>query len=94
MRSKDFISALADKSGNTFANTQQMLQIIVQSLTSKFEAGENVSITGFGSFEIKKRSERVIVNPVTNSKMLVPPKLVLSFKAAKNTKTKLNSEVK
>ena len=79
MRSKDFISALADKSGNTFANTQQMLQTIVQSLTSKFEAGENVSITGFGSFEIKKRSERVIVNPVTNSKMLVPPKLVLSL---------------
>ena len=94
MRSKDFISALADKSGNTFANTQQMLQTIVQSLTSKFEAGENVSITGFGSFEIKKRSERVIVNPVTNSKMLVPPKLVLSFKAAKNPKTKHNSEVK
>ena len=56
-----------------------------------FEAGENVSLTGFGTFEVKKRMERVVVNPSTGMRMLVPPKLVLGFKPNASIKEKLKN---
>ena len=39
-----------------------------------------MTIARLGSFDVKKRLERIIVNPGTKQRMLVPPKLVLSFK--------------
>ena len=43
-------------------------------------------MVGFGTFEVKKRLERVMVNPSTGLRMLVPPKLVLNFKPAATIK--------
>ena len=40
-------------------------------------------------FETKKKMERVIVNPSTGQRMLVPPKLVLNFKPNQTWKDKL-----
>ncbi len=51
-----------------------------------FEAGDPVPVVGFGTFEVKKRMERVMVNPSTGLRMLVPPKLVLNFKPAATIK--------
>jgi DNA-binding protein HU-beta/integration host factor subunit alpha len=39
-----------------------------------------VLIPAFGTFEVKKKLERIMVNPSTGQRMLVPPKLVLTFK--------------
>ena len=46
-------------------------------------------IPAFGTFEIKKRIERVVNNPSTGLKMLVPPKLILSFKPNASVKERL-----
>ena len=54
-----------------------------------FGEGEVVSIPSFGSFEVKKRLERVVVNPSSGVRMLVPPKLVLGFKPAASVKEQL-----
>jgi DNA-binding protein HU-beta/integration host factor subunit alpha len=45
-----------------------------------FQEGDSVLIPTFGTFEVKKKLERVMVNPSTGLRMLVPPKLVLNFK--------------
>ena len=37
-------------------------------------------LEGFGSFEVKKKAERISINPASKQRMLVPPKLVLSYK--------------
>ena len=54
-----------------------------------FDNGESVSVAGFGSFEVKKRLERIMVNPSTGQRMIVPPKLVLNFKPAASIKEEL-----
>ena len=48
-------------------------------------------LPNFGSFEVKKRLERIMVNPSTGQRMLVPPKLVLNFKPVASIKEKLKS---
>lgn len=41
---------------------------------------DSVSIQGFGTFEPRKKLERITVNPATGKRMLIPPRIVLTFK--------------
>ena len=80
MNNKEFIAQLAAKTGFTQADTQQMVQTVINEMKLHLEEGDTIQINGFGSFEIKKRMERIVVTPGTQQRMLVPPKLVLNFK--------------
>lgn len=57
-----------------------MVRSVIEHLSHNFDEGDSVQITGFGTFEVRKRLERIVINPATQQKMLVPPKLVLNFK--------------
>ena len=52
---------------------------------------DSVTLPGFGAFEPKKRLERVAVHPATGTKLLVPPKIVLSFRPATALKQKIRN---
>ena len=82
MNNKDFITALAKKTGKSKEQTQQLANAVISAMSDTFDGGDNVTIANFGTFEPKKRLERIIVNPSTGQRMLVPPKIVLNFKAA------------
>ena len=86
MNNKEFIAALAAKTGYTQDESQKMVKTVVDLMGKSFETGDPVSVIGFGTFEVKKRLERVMVNPSTGLRMLVPPKLVLNFKPAATIK--------
>ena len=68
-----------------------MVRTIVDAMTANFEEGDTVQVANFGSFEVKKRLERIVVNPGTKQRMLVPPKLVLSFKPVSAIKEDLKN---
>lgn len=89
MNNKEFIAALAARTGYTVADTQQMVRTIIDRMAQSFDDGDAVQAAGFGTFEVKKRLERVLVNPGTQQRMLVPPKLVLTFKPAASVKENL-----
>lgn len=89
MNNKDFIAALSVKEGLTTRDTQMLVNHLVAELTSQFENGSQLSVQNFGQFEVKKKLERVVVNPSTGQRMLVPPKLVLGFKASPNMKVRM-----
>ena len=91
MNNRDFIAELARRSGYTQVDTQKMVTCIVEEMGEHFESGAIVQINNFGTFEVKKRWERIIVNPSTQQRMLVPPKLVLNFKPAAAIKEELKN---
>lgn len=41
---------------------------------------DSVAIPSFGSFEPRKRAERVALHPTTGNRLLLPPKIVMSFR--------------
>jgi DNA-binding protein HU-beta len=90
MNNKQFIHELSNRTSYTLEDTQRMVYDMIDSMNEKFMEGEPVNVTGFGTFEVKKRMERVIVNPSTGQRMLVPPKLVLSFKPNASVREKIN----
>ena len=60
--------------------TQKMVNTLLDAMCDSFLADNAVQLPNFGMFEVKKKLERIMVNPGTGQRMLVPPKLVLSFK--------------
>ncbi len=89
MNNKDYISELADRTGNTKQMTQKMVLSVMDSLVSQVEEEDTVQIPLFGTFERKKRLERILTNPNSTKKMLVPPKLILSFRPATSWKSEI-----
>ena len=90
MNNKEYIAELAQQSGYTQTDTQKMVAAVIEQMGNSFEEGNSELIPNFGTFEVKKRLERIIVNPGTQQRMLVPPKLVLNFRPKESVKDKLN----
>lgn len=89
MNNKQFIAELARQTGFSQEDTQRLVRKVIDAMIAQFEEGELVSISDFGTFEVKKRLERVVVNPISKKRQLVPPKLVLVFRPADSVKEKL-----
>lgn len=89
MNNKEFISALSQKVGLTANETQNVVRTAVRGIVDMLCDDNSVMMSGLGSFEVKKRLERVIVNPSSGQKMLVPPKLVVNFKPLASLKEKI-----
>lgn len=89
MNNKEYITELARRSGYSQDNTQRMVRCVIESIATAFDEGDNVCVPDFGTFELKKRMERIVVNPSTGQRMLVPPKIVLSFKPSTSVKNKM-----
>lgn len=77
--------------GYTAQDTQKMVYQVVDAMVESFQEGNVVTMQNFGSFEVKKKLERIIVNPTTGQRMLVPPKLTLNFKISPTWKDKLKN---
>ena len=89
MNNKEFVSELAKRTGYTAKETSALMVGLTSEIATQLEEETTVSIVGFGNFEVKKKLERVVVNPSTKQRMLVPPKMVLSFKPSTILKEKL-----
>ena len=77
--------------GYTQDDTQKMVNTVIDSMNDSFQEGNVVAVPRFGTFEVKKRLERIVINPGTKQRMLVPPKLVLNFKPIAAIKEKLKN---
>lgn len=89
MNNKDFIAEVARRSGMTSKEASSLLATLVSEMSDKLEDGNIISVQNIGTFEVKKKQERVVTNPSTMQRMLVPPKLIINFKPASALKEKM-----
>ncbi len=80
---------MAERTGYTAKDTQKLVNNLVDAMADAFQEDNAVLVPNFGVFETKKKMERIMVNPSTGQRMLVPPKLVLNFKPNQSWKDKL-----
>ena len=88
MNNKEFTSELEERLGYTIKDTSELMNSLLSSMTQELEEGNVIAIQGFGSFEVKKKAERISINPASKQRMLVPPKLVLSYRPSNTLKDK------
>lgn len=89
MNNKEFIAELAERVGYTAKDTQKLATNLINAMADAFQEDNAVQVPNFGVFETKKKMERIMVNPSTGQRMLVPPKLVLNFKPSQTWKSQL-----
>lgn len=89
MNNKEFIADLATRLDEKAKETQRLASIFSTVFAESMEEGDSLSIQGFGTFEVKKKLERIVTNPTNKQRMLVPPKLALSFKPSNILKDKI-----
>lgn len=89
MNNKEFINELARHNEIKTADAQRWMNTLLSSMGDHFQEGDAVQLPNFGVFEVKKKLERIIINPSTGQRMLVPPKLTLAFKPTPQTKEKI-----
>lgn len=91
MNNKEYIAELSSRSGYTQADTQKLVKTVIDEMIRNLTEAEVISIPNFGVIEVKKRLERILVNPSTHQRMLVPPKLILNFRPIASLKEKLKN---
>ena len=89
MNNKEFINELARRNEMKAADAQAWMNTLLSAMGENFQEGNAMQLPNFGVFEVKKKLERVIINPSTGQRMLVPPKLTLAFKPTPQTKEKI-----
>ncbi len=89
MNNKEFIAELARRTKSSTKEAQQKMSALVQEITERLCDEDSIMISNFGTFETKKRLERVLVSPTTGQRMLVPPKIVVGFKQSNTLKSKI-----
>lgn len=90
MKKSELVSAIAAKSGYTKKDSDAMLNVILDCITEALQDGEKVSITGFGTFQVKERGEKKCINPRTKQEIICPASKAPVFKAGKTLKEIVN----
>ncbi|MGC8865138.1 MAG: HU family DNA-binding protein [Bacteroidales bacterium] len=80
MNKAELINAIAANSGLSKAASKKALDATVAAITDALKKGEKVSLIGFGTFGVAKRSARTGRNPKTQQVMQIPAKAVVKFK--------------
>ena len=87
MSKQDIINAIADASGITKRSAAAALEALTNLITRELQKGNDITITGFGTFRVSNRAARSGVNPRNPSQRIqIPAMKVPSFKAGKTLK--------
>ena len=89
MDNKKLVETVAKNLGRSTEDVNKLIEAFAAVLCSRCGDMDSVSIPSFGTFEPKKRNERVMPHPHSGRRMLVPPKVVMGFKVSKVLKAKL-----
>jgi integration host factor subunit alpha len=86
----DLIHAAAEANGLPQNKSVEIIEILLELIKTKLVAGEDVLISGFGKFCIKKKRERRGRNPATGEDMILAARRVLTFKCSGQLRDKIN----
>jgi integration host factor subunit alpha len=88
----DLAEAINHKLGLSRADSLTMVESILDNISDALAEGENVKISGFGTFLLRDKSERVGRNPKTGVEVPITPRRVLTFRASQMLKDRVSGD--
>jgi integration host factor subunit alpha len=89
MTKADLVEIIFEKVGLSKKEAQDIIEIIFDTIKQAFQEGESVKISGFGTFNVRKKAARRGRNPQTGEELEITPRRVLTFKASNQLKAAL-----
>ena len=84
------VSSIADNSGLKKSESERALSAFMEAISEALGRGENVSLVGFGTFQVRQRAAREGRNPQTGATIQIAAAKVPAFKPSKNLKEVVN----
>ncbi|WP_373489330.1 integration host factor subunit alpha [Blastomonas sp.] len=88
----DLADMINQQMGLSRADAAQLVESVLDHMTGALQRGENVKISGFGTFLLRDKGERVGRNPKTGVEVPITPRRVLTFRASQMMKEKITAE--
>jgi integration host factor subunit alpha len=84
------VDAVYDQTQVTKKEASEYVNELFELMKEALEDGEEIKVSGFGKFEVRKKGERIGRNPRTGDEILIPERKVLRFKVSQVLKDELN----
>ena len=88
----DLYNAVYRKAGVSRSQSQTLVESVFEEIANTLAKGENVKLSGFGSFIVRKKGQRLGRNPKTGVDAPILPRRVLVFKASPVLKQQVKGE--
>jgi len=85
----DLAEAINRKLGLSRAESLDMVEAILTHMSDALAEGENVKISGFGTFLLRDKAERIGRNPKTGVEVPITPRRVMTFRASQMLKERV-----
>jgi len=90
MNKSNLVDAMAADAGISKAAAKKSLESFLENVGGALEKGDRVSLVGFGSWSVSRRSAREGRNPQTGKTIKIPAKNVVKFKAGSDLQKNVN----
>ncbi|HWU96794.1 MAG TPA: integration host factor subunit alpha [Sphingomonas sp.] len=87
----DLAESLHREVGLSRADAARLVEQVLSHMCEALAKGENVKISGFGSFILRDKGERVGRNPKTGVEVPIAPRRVLTFRASQMMRDRIVS---
>ena len=85
----DLADALHRQVGLSRMDSAKLVEQILRHMCEALANGENVKISGFGTFMLRNKGERVGRNPKTGVEVPILPRRVLTFRASQTMRERI-----
>ena len=92
MDNRKLIDKVARKLGRDKQDVAKLMEAFTSIVAARCSELDTIAIPGFGSFEPRKRNERIQYNPANGKRSLLPPRVTLNFKLSNVLKNKLKQQ--
>ena len=86
MTKADLVEIVFEKVGLSKKEAQDIIEIIFDTIKHSFVEGDSVKVSGFGTFNVRKKNSRRGRNPQTGEELEITPRRVLTFKPSNQLK--------
>lgn len=86
MTKTDLVNNVARLGGTTKAEAARVVDAVVKVISEALAKGEKVTLTGFGTYEVRHRAARMGRNPQTGATIQIPAQKTPAFRAGKSLK--------
>ena len=92
MNKTELIMAVAEKANISKKDADTAVNAVIDTIVETLAKDEKVQLVGFGTFEVRSRSERQGRDPRTNSPITIPASKVPAFKVGKAFKAAVDKK--
>ena len=85
----DLVDLVADETGMKKKDVKDVMDTMLDKISSHLDNNFKVQLTGFGTFEVRQRKARTGVKPGTTDKIKIPPSKYPAFKPGKSLKDRV-----